>query len=280
MSSRWLFPFSVLVCAVLAGSASAQQVEWRQNYNRARKEAEEKNRPLLLDFGTESCFWCKKLDTTTLREPAIANLLNQRFVPLRIDANRDHVLVEALKIQGFPTLVLAAPDGKILGLLEGYQDAPHLQAQLQRVLAGLDNALAKSAEVKAQHRLQRGRELLAQARDSFSTQQYLLCLNCCDLLAAGYADLPEAKEASRLAAQIKNEPEALQKACEKMADQLGVLYLELAEALLKQGQGQQAAAYLEKVIRLCPNTTQAELAQVRLTEVQRRPTWQAEFKKP
>ena len=33
-------------------SAIAQEVEWRTDYNKARQEAVEKNRPLVLDFGT------------------------------------------------------------------------------------------------------------------------------------------------------------------------------------------------------------------------------------
>jgi len=43
----------VIVLAVFHGAAGAQEVQWRYDYNRARREAQEKGRPLLLDFGTE-----------------------------------------------------------------------------------------------------------------------------------------------------------------------------------------------------------------------------------
>src|SRR6516165_12457598 len=77
-------------------SAIAQEVEWRIDYNKARQEAIDKGRPLLLDFGTENCFYCKKLDATTFRDAAIVGLLNKKFIPLKIDANRNMALADAL----------------------------------------------------------------------------------------------------------------------------------------------------------------------------------------
>lgn len=127
-----------VVCAAccLLPAARCQEVEWRTDYNKARQEAVQKNLPLVLDFGTENCFYCKKLDATTFRDPAIASLLNQSFIPLRIDADKSAALAEALRVERFPTLVLAAPDGKILSTQEGYVDAPRCREWLQRGLAG------------------------------------------------------------------------------------------------------------------------------------------------
>jgi thioredoxin-related protein len=363
--------------AVLGGPAAAEEVQWLHDYNRARKEAEAKNRPLILDIGTENCFWCKKLDATTFRDPAIVTALNEQFVPLKVNAERDEVLANALHIQSYPTLVLAAPDGKILGTFAGYMEAAQMRELLARVVASLDNpewmsrdyqlaakaiaasdyaraiallksigedgkdrpvqiksrqllqdleqqaadrlararqlddkgqsteamaalsellrlfagtqasvqggqlltALAAKPEVQAQLRQRRAREILALAREDYRTQQYLCCLDRCELLAGSYADLPEGAEAIQLATGIKNNPEWLQQACENLSDRLGGLYLALAETHIKKGQPQQATLCLERVIRMFPGTRQAETAQVRLANLQGRPTVQAEFKK-
>src|SRR5439155_23341439 len=129
----------VIMLAVLNGAAQAQEVRWRYDYNLARREALEKSRPLLLDFGTENCFWCKKLDATTFRDPAVVQVLNEQFIPLKVDANRDGPLAEFLHVQAFPTLVFAACDGKILNSIEGYLEAPRFYDQLQRILASVGN---------------------------------------------------------------------------------------------------------------------------------------------
>jgi thioredoxin-like negative regulator of GroEL len=369
---------SLLLITVLDGPVAAGEVQWRQDYNKARREATEKNRPLLLDIGTSNCIWCRKLEATTFRDVQIAAVLNDQFIPLKVDANREAALAEALKIESYPTLVLAAPDGKILGIYPGYVDAAKLGEILQKALASLDSpewmnrdyqlaakaiagsdysraiallksitedgkeravqvkarqllqdleqqaadrlarakqlddrgqsaeavhtlsellrlfagtqatveagqlltALAGKPEVKAQMRKNRARELLAQAREDYRTQQYLGCLDRCELLSSSYADLPEGMEALQLAAEIKNNPEWLQKACDALADRLGGFYLALAEARIKKGDIKQAAQCLQQVVQQFPGTRQAETAQVRLSALQGRPTWQAEFQKP
>jgi thioredoxin-like negative regulator of GroEL len=115
--------------------ALGQEIDWRSDYNKARQEASETGRPLLLDFGTESCYWCKQLDARTFKDPAIAALVNERYIPLKVDASRNRALADALRVQSYPTLVLASPDGRILGYQEGFVEAGKLKDQLQRTLA-------------------------------------------------------------------------------------------------------------------------------------------------
>jgi thioredoxin-related protein len=123
----------------VCGPARGEHIQWRSDYDAARKEAQAKNRPLILDFQTENCLWCKKLDGSTFQEGAIVELVNNRFIALKLDADQNAQLARALRITSYPTLVLAGPDGKILATLEGYVDAPRLHEHLQRTLNGLDN---------------------------------------------------------------------------------------------------------------------------------------------
>lgn len=374
---RWALGWALVVILAL-GRAEAQEVTWRQDYNAARREAQEKNRPLILDFSTQNCFWCAKLDTTTFRDPIVAKLINDRFVPLKVSAEQNPQLTEVLRIQSFPTLVLAAPDGKILGTLEGYLEAAKLHGHLQTALEAVSNpewmsrdyqeaaravaasdyaravallkgiledrqerpvqlkakqllqdleqqaadrlararqlqdrgqsdeaadrltellrlfpgtaaagegsqlltSLAINPDAKAQQRSRRARELLAQARQDYRSQQYLCCMDRCEVLTSSYADLPEGTEAMQLVAEIKNNPEWMRQACESLSERLGVLYLSLAETWLRKGQPQEAATCLERIIRALPGSHQAEVAQARLAQIQGQPTQQADFKKP
>jgi thioredoxin-related protein len=130
---------SLVAVFVLFAPAIAEEVDWRTDYNAARKEAADKSLPLVIDVGTQNCFWCKKLDMTTFRDPSVVSTLNTRFIPLRVDAEREAALAEAIKITSYPTLLLASPDGKILATLEGYVEAGRFNDHLQRVLASLNN---------------------------------------------------------------------------------------------------------------------------------------------
>jgi thioredoxin-like negative regulator of GroEL len=120
-------------------SAMADEVHWRTDYSAARHEADEKGRPLLLNFSADNCTWCRKLDTTTFRDPTVVAVVNDRFVPLKLDSHRDKQLAKVLDIRNFPTLVVAAADGKVLGTYVGYQDVTHFHEILLRVLGSQSN---------------------------------------------------------------------------------------------------------------------------------------------
>src|SRR5438309_6591091 len=93
---------ALLTLLISHASGKAQEVRWRTDYNTARKEATQKNRPLVLDFGTENCPWCKKLDATTFQEPAIAGLMNERFIPLKLDGKEASRLLRSCEFKAIP----------------------------------------------------------------------------------------------------------------------------------------------------------------------------------
>jgi thioredoxin-related protein len=133
---RWGFRLTLLLVlwpGILRPTA-AQEVNWRDDYKKAREEARVTGRPLLLDLGTENCAWCKQLDERTFRDSAVVSLINERFVALKIDGERSPALVEALRVQKYPTLVFASPTGAILGYQEGFLEAAVLREQLHKTL--------------------------------------------------------------------------------------------------------------------------------------------------
>jgi thioredoxin-like negative regulator of GroEL len=347
-------------------TAAVAEIRWRTDYGQAIKEASEKKLPLAIDVGTTNCFWCKKLDETTFRDPHVIRALNDSFIPLKINGDRDAALVQQLKITSYPTVVLAGPDKRILDTIEGYQEAEKFRDRLQRIVSSLtpsdwmtrdlasaakwmtsgdysraipllrtlvDDARAKPLHAQAnkllqdleqkagqqlaqardlhqkghtaeaidavtetmrlfpgleatrtaastltemvkvpeaqnQHRLKRAHELLLQAKDFYQSRDYIPSLDRCELLLASYGDLPEGQEASKIANEIKSNPEWLQGACDTLSERLGGLYLALADSLLKRGDPQRAEFYLQRIIQAFPGSRQAESAQIRLGQLQ------------
>lgn len=133
---------ALAVVLVTELGATAQDVRWRHDLAAARKEAAETGKSLLLDFGTESCGWCRKMDATTMRDPAVVKALNERFIPVKLDGNREERLTSALGIEAFPTLVLASPDGKVLDRHTGYADSSRLMGILAKAPAAAKPAPA------------------------------------------------------------------------------------------------------------------------------------------
>ena len=141
--------------------------------------------------------------------------------------------------------------------------------------AGLLTSLSKTPELQGVPRGARARELLAQAKNDFRTEQWLFCLERCDLLGSSYSDLPESVEAREMANAIRGNPELMHKTCESLTGRLGEMYLSLADTWLQKGQPQQAMLCLDRVIRTLPGTRQAETAQLRMAQLQGLPAHQA-----
>lgn len=181
-----------------ANPADAQEPRWRADYAAARKEAVGSGKPLLLDFGTETCFWCKKLDATTFRDRAVIDLLNERVVAVKVDAERDERLTQALGVQSFPTLVLVSPAGKAIARHEGYADAAKMTAFLRQVAPPVAPKSAAGRSVAA--------EELALARADHDAGRYLTCIERCDRLLSAHGTSPEAAEARRLLASVAGDP--------------------------------------------------------------------------
>ncbi len=118
--------------AAQEAAAPARDIPWRNDYNQALAESEKRGLPIFIDFTMVPCFFCDKLESTTFRDPRIIESLNRQFIPLRIRGDIEKKLSSDLRINGYPTLVLAGPGRKILEMKEGYQDADALLAVLQR----------------------------------------------------------------------------------------------------------------------------------------------------
>jgi thioredoxin-related protein len=114
---------TTIVLLLSARPVAAQEINWRHDFNAARREAQESGKPLFLDVGTQACHWCQQLDVRTFRVPAVVRQINENFIPVRIDANRDPVTAGKLGIHSYPTLVMLDASGRMINRKEGFCEA-------------------------------------------------------------------------------------------------------------------------------------------------------------
>src|SRR5262245_16786748 len=89
---------ALLLLLAGASSAVAQQITWQTDYGKAIKDAASQGRPLLINVGSDDCYWCKQLDQRTFIDRELQQLINERFVALKINGSRNRYLVDALRI--------------------------------------------------------------------------------------------------------------------------------------------------------------------------------------
>jgi len=106
--------------AYLKGAAR-QPVEWYPWGEDAFAKAKTEDKPILLDIDAVWCHWCHVIDHESYEDPEIARIINERFVPVKVDRDerpdvdaRYQSAVQALSGQGgWPLTAFLTPDGKV-----------------------------------------------------------------------------------------------------------------------------------------------------------------------
>ena len=101
-------------------SASHQPIDWHEWGEEAFAHARQADKPILLDIGAVWCHWCHVIDRESYENPEIAALINQFFVPVKVDRDerpdvdaRYQSAVSAISGQGgWPLTAFLTPDGK------------------------------------------------------------------------------------------------------------------------------------------------------------------------
>src|SRR5437870_5149364 len=101
-------------------SAMHQPIYWHEWGEEAFATARRENKPILLDIGAVWCHWCHVMDRESYDDPEIAQLVNERFVAVKVDRDerpdidsRYQVAVSSISGQGgWPLTAFLTPDGK------------------------------------------------------------------------------------------------------------------------------------------------------------------------
>ncbi len=101
-------------------SAMHQPIHWHEWGEEAFALAQRENRPILLDIGAVWCHWCHVMDRESYDSPEVAQLINERFVAIKVDRDerpdidsRYQVAVSSISGQGgWPLTAFLTPDGK------------------------------------------------------------------------------------------------------------------------------------------------------------------------
>jgi len=118
----------------LLSAEATEGVNWYR-YEEGMKKAKESDKPILLDFYTDWCGWCKKMDKETYGHREIQQLLNLNFIPIKINAeSKEPIKVDGKEmkmkdltrkyaVRAYPTTVFLESDGTPITPLAGYSDA-------------------------------------------------------------------------------------------------------------------------------------------------------------
>src|SRR5881227_2002148 len=141
-------------------SAMHQPIRWHEWGEEAFEEAKRENKPILLDIGAVWCHWCHVMDRESYDDPEIAQIVNERFVAIKVDRDerpdidsRYQVAVQAISGQGgWPLTAFLTPEGKpFYGGTYFPPDDHYGRPSFRRVLVSISDAYReKNADVVEQ----------------------------------------------------------------------------------------------------------------------------------
>lgn len=141
----------LLFVSGFALSAQAQQVKWH-TFSEAIELNKKEPRKIFIDVYTDWCSWCKVMDEQTFQDPAIAKILNEKYYPVKFNAERTdtvhfmgnafvstnegrrppHQLAVAM-LKGkmsYPSVVFMNEENKFITAIPGFQKPEQMEPTL------------------------------------------------------------------------------------------------------------------------------------------------------
>src|SRR5207245_1442611 len=121
----------------------AAEINWHAWSPEAFDEARQTGRPILLSISAVWCHWCHVMDETTYSHPAVIDLINREYVPVRVDNDVRPDINQRYNMGGWPSTAFLTPSGDILTGAT-YMPPDQMASALLRIA---DYYRAKQAEV-------------------------------------------------------------------------------------------------------------------------------------
>ena len=127
-------------------------IDWLPWGAEAFARAAREGKPVLLAITAAWCRACHEMDRTTYADPAVAALVRDRFVPVRVDTDRRPDINERYNLGGWPTTAFLTADGDILtgGTFIPVERMSHVLERVAAAAASVSGRAARSAASPAE----------------------------------------------------------------------------------------------------------------------------------
>jgi len=133
---------STLTAFLLAGSLMAATepkkagaINWQPWSDAIFDQAKRENKFVLLDLEAVWCHWCHVMDETTYKTPEVIALIQQKYIPVRVDQDSRPDLSNRYEDYGWPATVVFASGGTEIVKRQGYIEPKQMIGMLRAIIA-------------------------------------------------------------------------------------------------------------------------------------------------
>jgi thioredoxin-related protein len=105
--------------ALLPGSAAADTVRWYP-YEKGMARGKAESKKILINFYATWCTYCSKMDEETFGDRKVAAYLNEVFVPVKVDSEKEPRIAQRYGVSGLPSTWFVDETGEDISNLPGF----------------------------------------------------------------------------------------------------------------------------------------------------------------
>jgi thioredoxin-related protein len=100
-------------------AAAADSLKWH-SFEEGMAIGNSQGKKVYIHFWADWCRFCHTMEKETFRNPAIVKLLSERFITVKVDAEREKQVSNMFRVKGLPDNWFFSESGDIIGHRPGY----------------------------------------------------------------------------------------------------------------------------------------------------------------
>ena len=127
-----LFSVFIFINAAVS-STQVKEIEWH-SYDDGMSRGKFEKKKVFLYFTAAWCYYFGVMEEKTFTDPAIIASLNENFMSIKVDFDRETKTSDFYRVRGLPDTIFIAEDGQIIGRRPGYIPPDLLNRILKSIL--------------------------------------------------------------------------------------------------------------------------------------------------
>lgn len=109
---------------------SLSKIRWEKDLAAASDSIAKTGRPMFLYITAPGCTYCEILKNEAFTDDTIANDINERFIPVRVDGKAQKEVSDRFHVKLFPTIAVIHNSGEVVEIWSGYKSLADFNAHL------------------------------------------------------------------------------------------------------------------------------------------------------
>ena len=105
--------------SILPISVNSSGIKW-YSYEEGIERGKEEKKNVFLNFYTQWCGYCKKMDKETFANSSIIAYLNENFISIKVNSDKERQIANYYYVNGLPTSWFLSKEGSKISSLPGY----------------------------------------------------------------------------------------------------------------------------------------------------------------